>query len=195
MRFNKHALVAVAVALLSAPGLASAQSIFDDSVSTCTTDNCSSLRIPGSVFAIGGSAGVFTIDAFAAPGECVRFDLAAPSHPSPDMELVVVAPNGTVFRNDDRSGVADRRPLVKIASAPNNGWYTVHVAQFAGAATETNILLLYGRYPRGNANCGGATGPTLAADSLTTAAEDFDDLQKVDSPAPAPKQGQPGAAR
>ena len=104
-----------------------------------------------------------------------------------------MAPNGTVFRNDDRNGAADRRPLVKIASAPNNGSCTVHVAQFAGAATETNIVLLYGRYPRGNANCGGATGPTLAADSLTTAAEELDDLQKVDGPAPAPKRGQPGA--
>ena len=177
MRFNKHALVAVAVALLSAPGLASGQNIFDDTVSTCTTDNCSSLRIPATVFAFGPSAGI--------SDRCVRESwpsacalTSRPAHPAPDMELVVVAPNGSVFRNDDRNGAFDRRPLVKIASAPNNGWYTVHVSQFDGAATETTSLLFYGRYPRGNANCGGATGPTLAADSLTTAAEELDDVQK-----------------
>jgi hypothetical protein len=195
MRINKHTLVAAAVAFLSAPALASAQSIFDDSVSSCTTENCSSVRIPAHVFAIGASAGAFTIDAFAAPGECVRFDLVAPFHPAPDMELVVVAPNGTVFRNDDRNGVTDRRPLIKIASAPNSGWYTVHVAQFAGTATETNILLLYGRYPSGNVNCGGATGPSLATESLTTHADELDTVEKVESPVPAPKRGQTGAAR
>jgi hypothetical protein len=112
------------------------------------------------VFAFGPSAGTFTIDVFAGAGQCVRLDLISPPHPTPDMELVVVAPNGTVFRNDDRNGALDRRPLVKIASAPNNGWYTVHVAQFAGAATETNIVLLYGRYNNGNPNC---AAPTLPA--------------------------------
>ena len=92
---------------------ASGQNIFDDTVSTCTGTNCSSLRIPATIFAFGPSAGVYTIDAFASPGQCVRFDLISPPHPAPDMELVVVAPNGSVFRNDDRNGAFDRRPLVK----------------------------------------------------------------------------------
>jgi hypothetical protein len=144
------------------PALASGQSsIFDDTVSTCTTLNCSSLRIPGTVHAFGPSADAFTINAFAGAGQCVRFDLISPPHPAPDMELVVVAPDGTVFRNDDRNGALDRRPVVKIASAPNNGWYTVHIAQFAGAATETNFVLLYGRYPAGNPNCTTPTPPLL----------------------------------
>jgi hypothetical protein len=110
------------------PAVASGQSIFDDTSGTCTGVNCSSLRIPATVFAFGPSAGTFTIDVFAAAGQCVRLDLISPPHPAPDLELVVVAPNGSVFRNDDRNGALDRRPLVKIGAAPNNGWYTVHVA-------------------------------------------------------------------
>jgi hypothetical protein len=177
------------VAAASAPGLASAQ-IFDDTVSTCTGANCSSVRIPATVFAFGASAGVFTIDAFASPGECVRFDLISPPHPSPDMELVVVSPDGQVFRNDDRNGATDRRPLVKIGSAPVNGWYTVHVAQFAGTATETNITLMYGRYPGGNANCAAPTSPSGQG---FAAEEETDDSNKSDEPAPPPRRGQPGS--
>jgi hypothetical protein len=166
MRTSKLATVGATVVLMLGPALASGQSsIFDDTVSTCTGANCSSLRIPGTVHAFGSSANAFTINAFASAGECVRFDLISPPHPAPDMELVVVAPNGTVFRNDDRNGALDRRPLAKIGSAPNNGWYTVHIAQFAGVATETNFVLLYGRYAGGNPNCATPT-PPLVPDSL-----------------------------
>ena len=193
MRTQLFVTAGAVVLLMSAPSLASGQTIFDDSLSTCTGTNCSSLRIPTTVFAFGPSAGVFTIDAFAAPGECVRFDLISPPHPAPDMEIVVVAPNGSVYRNDDRNGALDRRPLVKIGSAPNNGWYTVHVAQFAGTATETNIVLLYGRYNGGNPNCASPTVPASAfnADAELEEEEKADD----DSPAPAPRAGQPGSTR
>lgn len=196
MRTKLFVTACAAVALMWGSSPASGQNIFDDTVAACAGANCSSLRIPGTVFAFGGSAGVYTIDAFAAPGECVRFDLISPPHPAPDMELVVVAPDGTVFRNDDRNGALDRRPLVKIAAAPQNGWYTVHVAQFAGAATETNIVLLYGRYPGGNANCATPTPPALAA-AGSFEAESLDDGAKADddSPVPAPKAGQPGSSR
>jgi hypothetical protein len=178
----------IAIALcvvLVGPAVASGQNIFDDTSSTCTGINCSSLRIPGTVFAFGPSAGQLVFSAFAAPGECVRFDLASPPHPAPDMELVIIAPDGSVFRNDDRNGALDRRPLVKIASAPQNGWYTVHIGQFAGAATETNVVLLYGRYSNGNPNC---NVPTLPLFSLS-AIEDAE--KEAETPAAAPA-GQPG---
>jgi hypothetical protein len=181
----------IAIALfvvLVGPAVASGQNIFDDTSSTCTGNNCSSLRIPGTVFAFGGSAGQFVLSVFAARGECVRFDLTSPPHPAPDMELVIIAPDGSVFRNDDRNGALDRRPLVKIASAPQNGWYTVRIGQFAGAATETNVVLLYGRYSSGNPNCAGPT-PPLSAVSATEDAE-----KTADSPAAAPA-GLPGAKR
>jgi hypothetical protein len=110
------------------------------------------------------------------------------------MELVVIAPNGSVYRNDDRNGALDRRPLVKIGGAPNNGWYTVHVSQWAGAATETNIVLLYGRYNAGNPNC---AGPTAPASAFSADAEQEEDAAKADDdrPAPPPRAGQPGSTR
>lgn len=182
--------------VLMGPAVASAQNIFDDSVSSCTGTNCSSLRIPGTVFAFGPSAGQFVINVFAAPGQCVRLDLTSPAHPTPDMEMVVVAPNGTVFRNDDRNGALDRRPLVKIASAPNNGWYTVRVGQFNGVATETNIVLLYGLYPAGNPNCATPTAPLSTINAFgfgLQAGEEDADKDATQGPVPAPRAGQPGA--
>ena len=171
--------------VLVGPAVASGQNIFDDTLATCTGVNCSSLRIPGTVFAFGPSAGQFVFSVFASPGECVRFDLISPPHPAPDMELVIIAPDGSVFRNDDRNGALDRRPLVKIASAPQNGWYTVRIGQFAGAATETNVVLLYGRYSGGNPNCAAPTLPLINV----SATEDAE--KTADSPAAAPAR-QPG---
>jgi len=198
MRTKLFVTACAIVGSMWVPSFASGQNIFDDTVSSCTGTNCSSLRIPATIFAFGPSAGVYTIDAFASPGQCVRFDLISPPHPAPDMELVVVAPNGSVFRNDDRNGAFDRRPLVKIGSAPNNGWYTVHVSQFNGAPTEANIVLLYGRYPAGNPNCAGATPASAVAGSLESLSlGDADDDAKAgdDAEAPAPRAGQPGSSR
>jgi hypothetical protein len=181
-------LFVVLCVVLVGTTIALGSNLFDDTVSTCTGTNCSSLRIPGTVFAFGPSAGQFVLSVFASPGQCVRLDLISPPTPAPDMEMVVIAPNGTVFRNDDRNGAFDRRPLVKIASAPSNGWYTVQVGQFAGTATETNIVLLYGRYPFGNPNCATPTVPLINGNF------DVQDAGKDDTPAAAPAE-QPGPNR
>ena len=195
MRIVGRCIVVALGVVLVGPAIASGQNIFDDTVSACTGSNCSSLRIPATVFAFGPSAGQFVFSAFANLGECVRFDLISPPHPAPDMELVVVAPDGTVFRNDDRNGALDRRPLVKIGAAPDNGWYVVRVAQFAGDATETNIVLLYGRYPAGNPNCATATQPTAAITAFGGDADAEDADKDAPSPVPPPRPGQPGAER
>lgn len=178
--------------VLAGPAIAAGQNIFDDSVGTCSGANCSSLRIPGTVFSFGPSAGQFVFSAFASPGECVRFDLISPPHPAPDMETVVIAPDGSVFRNDDRNGALDRRPLVKIASAPQNGWYTVRVGQFSGAGTETNVVMMYGRYANGNPNCATPTLP-LSAAQFTLESDGEDAEKDAASPASAPRRGQPGS--
>ena len=75
-----------------------------------------------------------------------------------DFELVAVAPNGQVFRNDDRVA-GDRRPLVKVAGTLP-GWYTVQVSEFAGHAVDADFTLAFGRYNNGNANCAPATTPS-----------------------------------
>lgn len=153
------ALGLISGTLLLTPGLSSAQTnIFDDTVSTSNAINGSSLRIPGTVLSFGPSAGNFDINVFAGAGECVRLDVISQNT---DLEMVVVAPNGTVFRNDDRAG-GDLRPLIKMNPTSNNGWYTVHLARFDGAAVSTNFVLLYGRYNRDNANCAAPTTGQLA---------------------------------
>lgn len=170
-------------ALLLTPGLSAAQSnIFDDTVSTCTGINCSSLRIPGTVLSFGPSAGNFDINVFAGANECVRLDVISQGT---DLEMVVVAPNGTLFRNDDRSG-GDLRPLIKMTPTSNNGWYTVHLAHFNGSAVNANFVLLYGRYNRGNPNCASPTAGQLARQ-----AGEKRDTSRSDRPAGS---GEPGGA-
>jgi hypothetical protein len=151
----------IALPLLTFAAHADASNVLDPSVSISGIVNNSAVQLDGTIFAFGTSTGVYTVDVFADVGECVRLDVTA--QPA-DLELVVVAPNGTVFRNDDRPG--DLRPLVQIAGAPNNGWYTVHLSHFAGAAIEGNFTLLYGRYNAGNANCAQPTPATLTSRSI-----------------------------
>lgn len=171
------------VAMLFGPGLATASTeLFDNTVSACTTANCSSLVLPGTMLSFGaGSAGNWVANVFATPGQCVRLDVITQTT---DLEMVVVAPNGVVFRNDDRA-VGDVRPLVKIGSAPNNGWYTVHLSHFLGSAVSANFTLLYGRYTAGNPNC---SVPTPSLGPATLAPED----SKPDSGASMPLPGAPG---
>jgi hypothetical protein len=152
-------LIALVVTLLLVPVLCSAQTnIFDDSQSICTGTNCSTLRLPGTLLNFAPSAGNWDINVFSSGGECVRLDVISQNT---DLEMVVVAPNGTVYRNDDRTG-SDLRPLVKIDTTPNNGWYTVHLARFDGSAVNANFVLLYGRYNTGNVNCSNPTGGFIA---------------------------------
>ena len=178
MRANRLATAGATAALMVGPVLALAgDDLRDDTVSPCTGINCSSLRLPGSVSHVSVHANTWTINALARTAECLRFDLVSPPSPSPDMEIIVVAPNGAVFRNDDRSRT-DRRPLVKIGAAPSPGWYRVVVTQFEGAAIEADIVMLYGRYLPGNPNCNNPTPPLAAsvpgvpdADELAEAAK------------------------
>src|SRR5688572_14780610 len=131
-----------AVLLCGMAGVADAGSrIFDDTVSTCTGINCSSLRIPGSVVSFGPTAGQFEIMLFSAGGQCLRAEVISEGA---DLELVVRAPNGTVWRNDDRGGsVCPLCPRVVINGTPNNGWYSATLAGFSGAPVSSNFVLLY----------------------------------------------------
>lgn len=184
-QFLFTALALLTAVTLSGPGSATASTeLFDDTVSTCTAANCSSIRLPGTMMSFPPSAGNWVANVFALPGECLRLDVSAQTA---DLEMVVVAPNGTVYRNDDRSAT-NARPLVKIASAPRDGWYTVHIAQFNGAAVNADFILLYGRYPGGNPNCSGGTQP-FALTPFSTQEEEL----KPDSGATPPPPGFPGA--
>ena len=178
MRANRLATAGATAALMVGPALALAgDDIFDDTVSSCTGTNCSSLRLPGQFAGLGTFTSNWSINALARTGECARFDLISPPG-TLDLEVIVVAPGGAVYRNDDRSPT-DRRPLVKISPVPLDGWYRVIVTHFAGTNIGiANAVLLYGRYAAGNPNCNNPTFPLAAsvpglvdADELAEAAK------------------------
>jgi len=154
--------VAAAAALLCSVGSVSAGTeIFDDTVATCTGINCSTLRIPGTIFShLGGSSKPWVAQFFHGGSDCMRLDV---EFQDANLEIVAISPAGAVYRNDDRTA-GDDRPLVKIAAPTTNGWYTVHIGVFNGApAAEPNFVLRYGRYSADNPNCASPTPPRTRA--------------------------------
>ena len=151
------ALLAASTTLAPA-GLAGAATINDLSVSTCTSANCSTDSIAGSITTHGGFAIPWVIQVGANAGECLRL---ATTVTSSDLEIVAVSPSGRVFRNDDGGGGS--LSLVKIAPA-EAGWYTVQVSQFSGTPVAENFVMRYGRYTSAsNPNCSTPTPPALSA--------------------------------
>jgi hypothetical protein len=151
------ALIAVGAANSAAAG----GPLYDLSRSTCTTINCSSESITG--YTTNGN--------FSSPyptpwvgvigpsgGECLRIQT---TQQDADLELVVVAADGTVFRDDD--GAGNNLSLVKIAPTIR-GPYTVQVSHYAGNPVSATFVLRYGLYsPATNPNCASPTPPSLSA--------------------------------
>ena len=170
--------------LLGAGTVSAGTEIFDDTVSTCTSMNCSSLRIPGSILNhVDVSPKPWVAQLFKEVTDCMRLDVVSQDA---DLEIVAIAPDGTMYRNDDRVPGSDLRPLVKIASGTAKGWYTVHIGVFNGDRLEPNFTLLYGRYSAGNPNCSTSTAPLLTSGGPE--AEEKDEMEVR-----APKAGAPGA--
>jgi hypothetical protein len=169
MDFGKSIVVA-AFAIGASTAIAStahSTPVFDPSSSTCTTVNCSSETISGTFGALGApeSALPWTVEIFAFAQRCLRVEITSQTR---DLEIVVVAPNGTIFRNDDSGlGPCPNCPLVKVGNTPNQGWYTVQVAQFTGGSNFSNFTLRHGLYPVNNANCATPTTPQRSR-ALTT---------------------------
>lgn len=184
MKIKAIALSIISVVGIVASNHASATTnMFDPSVSTTGVADGSSIRLDATLNDVFGQAEPWTMQVYAEVGQCLRLFVPTTSF---DSELTVIAPNGSVFRDDDGGG--SNRPLVKIASAPNKGWYTVHVAHYAGAAITANFGLLYGRYAAGNVNCAGGTIP-VSAFSTPENVKDESDV----GPVIAPRANSPGA--
>lgn len=148
--------------------------IWDNSVSSCASVNCSSLIIPGTVTNPASNNDPFEIQVYASAGQCLRLEVTQ-SVQGVDLEMVVRAPNGSIYRNDDGSGGGVfANPLVKINSTPNTGWYSVSINHWNGTPSYADFVMAYGRYPVNNVNCNAPTAPSVAA-----AAES----QKADTPA------------
>jgi len=182
------ATTAIASMLTASVGISTAAyaggEIYDPTSSSCTTLNCSTISVGATVKSFGDvSAGRWVAEVFAAEGQCLRLFV---SQQFADLETVVVAPNGAVYRNDDGGvggGDGVLRPLVKIDPTPNNGWYTVSIGHFAGAAVTGNFTLRYGRYPSGNINCADPTPSATPSRGIA----------KRDRGALLPAEDEPGA--
>jgi hypothetical protein len=162
-------------ALAVEPAMAGSR-IFDNTVSSTTIINGSSLTLPGTVTNPASNNDPFEIQVYARAGECIRLEVTS-SLQGVDLETVVRAPNGSIYRNDDGSGGGVfANPLVKINNAPNTGWYSVSINHWFGTASYADFVLLYGRYSLNNVNCSVPTGP-VSASQVESAA------QKVDAPA------------
>jgi hypothetical protein len=138
---------------------------------TCTGTNCGA-RLMSAVYLYDqfGNADPFILQVFAYANECLRIDVTAQDA---DLEAVVIAPNGWVYRNDDRSPGIDFRPLVRIASTPVRGWYTLQISKYNGVSPSANFTFYYGRYNGGNPNCSGAT-PAMAPDDAKQTKPDYE---------------------
>jgi len=135
-----------------------ASEIFDPTVDTCTTLNCGAVTFSGTVIGFAGIAKPFDINVYANPNECLRVALTSGDV---NLETVIRAPNGTVFRNDNGFvSPCTNCPIVKINGTPNRGFYLVSIADFAGAPNISNFTLRYGRYNLGNPNCANPTPPS-----------------------------------
>jgi hypothetical protein len=158
-------LLLLAAATVGVPDARAGSEIYQQGTATCTTTNCSALGLNATIKSFGASAGKWVAEVFAKRSECFRIDITQrlPPDSGSDLELVVVAPNGIVYRNDNKgSGACPTCPLVRIRPTPNEGWYTVSVGTSNGQAVDENFRILFGRYPSGNPNCG-ATTPPLGA--------------------------------
>ncbi len=163
-RFMLRSLLVAALMVGFAPAQTLwATGIFDPSPSACTTANCSSIRIDGKVIADNRSPAIaqpWVIELFANSGTCLRIQVTAQTT---DLEAVLIAPDGTVYRNDDGGGACPTCPLIKVDPTPDRGWYTLQISHFAGDPVEANFTLQYALYtpssPAGNPNCFSPTPP------------------------------------
>jgi len=136
-----------------------ATNMFDATVSGTKVIDGNSVTINGSLHDTNGNAQPWTAQVYAQHNECLRLFVTSTKF---DAKLVVITPDNAVYRDDDSGGSA--RPLIKIGTAPNFGWYTVQVAQFNGQPLTSDFTLKYGRYKNGadfNPNCADPSTPVV----------------------------------
>lgn len=162
------AAAACALLALSTGSAVAGSRIFDNSLVACGFNNCSSLTIPGTVTNAANNNDPFEIQVYARAGECLRLEVTQ-SLQRVDLEMVVRAPNGSIYRNDDGfGGGVLANPLVKINGVPNSGWYSVSINHWIGTASYADFVMTYGRYNIANMNCSAPTLPFAGIPEKTT---------------------------
>lgn len=147
----------IGLSLLPSQVLAGSQ-VADLSRDTCTTINCNAAVTSGTYhYGPFENSNPFILQIYAEPNECLRVDVTSQNA---DLEAVLVSPEGTVWRNDDRIIQTDLRPLIKVT--PNvKGWYTLQISKYNGVAPYAIFTVEHGRYNQGNPNCAGGITPSL----------------------------------
>jgi hypothetical protein len=152
------ALLLAALSAVADSNPASATNMFDvGPVDTCGTPNCGARVIGGTVllsssFAVPWVAEI-AVERTPNNDVCLRIDVTAQGT---DLEAVLIAPDGRVFRNDNRAP-GDLKPLIKVDAPPRSGWYTLQLSQAGGLPVNADFTLAFGRYKKPNANCVPAT--------------------------------------
>jgi hypothetical protein len=127
-----------------------------DTKDTCTTINCNAATYTGTYEGtFDGNAQPFILQIFAQRNECVRLAVTQQQN---DLEMVLISPNGAVWRNDNSGGTPN--PLIKARTGSSpDGWYTLQISQFNGLSSNTgfDFTLKYGRYNADNLNCNSPT--------------------------------------
>lgn len=159
--FGLFVLAAIVSGLFLTGKAAWAASLVFDNFDSCTTANCNASIYNGSYLVSSESdANPFILQVFASRNECLRLDVIAQDQ---DMEMVIVSPDGAVWRNDDTGGLM---PEIRVITRDISGWYTLQVSNFAGDGDPVgDFTLAYGRYNTSNPNCAGATVPFSASSS------------------------------
>lgn len=159
--------ILIATSLMLGTGVVSAGSIIWDPPDSCTTINCGATILHANITSSstnpGGSVEPFIVQVHSSPQYCLRLDVFNQTAGA-NLEMVLVAPDGTVWRNDNRSG-SDTRPLIVVPSGVQ-GWYTVHISPTRGTisppGSHLSADLAYGRYTSTtNPNCANPTEPML----------------------------------
>lgn len=147
--------LAVSMASLGAAELRAESPVFGMGNRTCTTVNCQAPVYNGRIAGFGANSNSSVIQFHVEPGACARFHV---TNASADLEMVVVAPNGTFFRNDDGGGGVN--PLVVIGdTSTQRGIYTMVLQHFAGTSIAGGYVLKASQYAAGNVNCAAPTTP------------------------------------
>lgn len=142
--------------------------IYDRGVDSCNVLNCGAVFISGQSQRNNfGDSIPFTAEIYADANECLRLEVnylvtKVPA-PAADMQIVLVSPTGSIWRNDDSNYT---RPIV-TARTDVKGHYTVHVNQSKGLPPMNSVQtfgLSYGRYIIGTpVNCPNPVVATFAA--------------------------------
>lgn len=168
--FKQSALAVIIITSISSNIGFSGTKLFDPA-NTCENKNCSSASYTGLI--TSGSYGVepFIAQVYVNQGQCLRAEVVSATY---DLEMTIATPRVRWnYYNDD--GGSGTNPLVKIDNAPREGFYTIMLSNYNGAAAETKFTLKFGRYQAGNTNCIDSTAPQLSSNPEVMKEENITD--------------------